>query len=437
MSAFVRTMPLMDTVTALQCGELSLAAHIEEVCDRIDVVEPEIAALVPEDGRRARLLRDAAALEARWPDPSERPPLYGVLVGVKDIFHAEGFVTRAGSKLPPELFAGPEATSVRLVKDAGALILGKTVTTEFAGFAQNGTRNPHNPEHTPGGSSSGSAAAVAAGYCPMAFGSQTVGSVIRPAAFCGVVGFKPSYGRIPIDGVVPYSPSVDTVGMFTQDVAGMQVVASELCRNWQPVGSDRLPVLGIPEGAYLKQASPEGLAAFEQQVVALETDGYVVKRVQALADIADIDRLHRWMTNAEAASFHRHWLAEYGHLYRDKMREVLEAGLDVTPEQLEEGRASRAATRGVLESLMDTHGLDLWICPAAPGPAPRGIESTGDPAMNLVWTHVGMPALSLPVGFADNGLPVGLQVVGRLGADEQLLRWAEQIVNAAKDANPS
>ncbi|HUG15189.1 MAG TPA: amidase [Thermomicrobiales bacterium] len=427
MSALTHPARLSNIVFALRNGELRLADYIAEVCDRIEAVEPEIAALLPDPDRRERLLREAAVLERRWPYPDARPMLYGALVGVKDIFHADGFVTRAGTKLPPELFAGSEATSVRLVKDAGALVLGKAVTTEFAGFAQNGTRNPHNPAHTPGGSSSGSAAAVAAGYCPLAFGSQTVGSVIRPAAFCGVVGFKPTYGRIPIDGVIPYSPSVDTVGMFTQDVAGMCLAAEVLCRDWQPVGSGRRPVLGVPDGAYLQQASPQGLRAFEQQVAALQSAGYIVKRVRALDDIAEIDRRHRWMTNAEAARFHESWLDEYRDVYRDEMREVLVAGLATTPEQVEEGRAGRLATRQTLKDLMDEHGLDLWICPPAPGPAPHGIESTGNPMMNLVWTHAGLPALSVPAGKAANGLPLGLQIVGRFNADEALLGWSEDI----------
>jgi Asp-tRNA(Asn)/Glu-tRNA(Gln) amidotransferase A subunit family amidase len=428
-NSLVRATPLTEFVSATRSGELSLAEHIAETCDRIDAIEPEIAALIPEAGRRERLLREAAELERRFPAPGARPALFGVLVGVKDIFHVDGFVTRAGTKSPPELFAGPEATCVRMVKAAGALVLGKAVTTEFAGFAQNGTRNPHNPAHTPGGSSSGSAAAVAAGYCPMAFGSQTVGSVIRPAAFCGVVGFKPSYGRIPIEGVVPYSPSVDTVGMFTQDVAGMQIVASVLCRDWQPRRFDDRPVLGVPDGAYLRQASPEGLEAFERQAAILEETGYVVRRVAALDDIAEIEQRHRWMTNAEAAEYHAGWYEEYVDLYREKTREVLELGRRVTPEQLEQGRVSRNATRQSLEALMDDHGIDLWICPAAPGPAPEGIESTGDPAMNLVWTHVGLPAISIPAGYAANGLPLGLQVVGRFNADEQLLGWADGIAS--------
>jgi Asp-tRNA(Asn)/Glu-tRNA(Gln) amidotransferase A subunit family amidase len=422
--------PLAPTIAALRSGERSLAGYIEEVCQRIEAVEPHIAALLPEPGRRERLLREARELEARYPDPASRPPLFGALVGVKDIIHVEGFVTRAGSAVPPELFAGPEAACIAPLRAAGALILGKTVTTEFAGFEQNGTRNPHNPAHTPGGSSSGSAAAVAAGYCPLALGSQTVGSVIRPAAFCGVVGYKPTYDRIPTRGIVYYSESVDTVGLFTQDVAGMALAASVLCREWRSATPERRPVLAVPEGAYLQQASEEGLAALARQIATLEGAEYTVKHIPALDDIAAIAERHGWMNQAEAAAVHRDWYAAHAEKYRPVTKSVIEAGMAITPEQLQMGRESRARVRQQLEGLMDEHGVDLWVCPPAPGPAPEGIASTGNPAMNLPWTHTGMPAVTVPAGRAANGLPLGLQCVARSGADESLLAWAAPIADA-------
>ncbi|MDQ6601238.1 MAG: amidase, partial [Chloroflexota bacterium] len=285
---YVAPAPLATAAADLRSGALPLDQYINEKCAWLESADAEVHALLPEANRRRRLLGEAEELERRWPDPASRPPLFGVLVGVKDIYHVEGFVTRAGSAVPPELFAGSEAAVVGLLRDAGALILGKTVTTEFAGFEQNGTRNPHNLGHTPGGSSSGSAAAVAAGFCQLALGSQTVGSVIRPAAFCGVVGFKPTYDRIPTAGIVYYSQSVDHVGLFTQDVAGMEIAASVLCHDWKPATASGKPVLGVPDGAYLAQASPEGLAAFARQIVSLQEAGYTVKRVPALDDIAAI-----------------------------------------------------------------------------------------------------------------------------------------------------
>lgn len=422
--------PLAAAAADLRSGALPLDQYISEKCAWLESADAHVHALLPEVNRRRRLLREAEELERRWPDPASRPPLYGVLVGVKDIYHVAGFVTRAGSEVPPDLFAGPEAAVIGLLRAAGALILGKTVTTEFAGFEQNGTRNPHNLGYTPGGSSSGSAAAVAAGFCQLALGSQTVGSVIRPAAFCGVVGFKPTYDRIPTAGIVYYSQSVDHVGLFTQDVAGMAVAASVVCRDWQPATVDGKPVLGVPEGAYLAQASPEGLAAFEQQIALLERAGYIVKRVPALDDIAAITERHNAMTAAEMAAVHANWFPEHEAKYRPVTAETFRRGQHVTPEQLAEGRASRMRVRARLQSLMDAEGIDLWICPPAPGPAPEGIASTGSPAMNLPWTHTGMPAITVPAGQAENGLPLGCQCVARADADEQLLAWAAPIASA-------
>ncbi len=215
---FIHPAPLAPIVSALRSGELDLQRYIDETCDRIDALEPQLQALLPEPDRRQRLHNEATALQQQWPEPGNRPPLYGVLTGIKDVFRVDGFPTHAGSQLPPELFTGPEATCVTRLRNAGVLILGKTVTTEFAWAEPGPTRNPHHLEHTPGGSSSGSAAAVAAGFCSLALGTQTIGSTIRPASFCGIVGFKPSYGRIPTDGLILFSKSVDTVGIFTQDV---------------------------------------------------------------------------------------------------------------------------------------------------------------------------------------------------------------------------
>lgn len=420
--------PLAKTAAGLRSGRRDLMTYIDEICDRIDAVEPQVQALLPEPDRRVRLKKEAAALQARFPDPAERPPLYGIPVGVKDIFHAEGFPTKAGSRLSPELFVGPEAACVSAVRQAGALILGKTVTTEFAFFAPGPTRNPHNLDHTPGGSSSGSAAAVAAGFCPVAFGTQTIGSVIRPAAFCGVVGYKPSFGRIATAGVIPFSESADHIGLFTQDVEGMRLAASVLCRDWQADTADQepdtLPVLGVPEGSYVAQASPEGQEAFEAQLSTLEAAGYTIRRVPALADIEAINRRHRQMIAAEFALVHAEWFAQYEELYRPSTADLIREGQQVTIGALAEARLGRGRLRGELERLMEQHGIDVWVSPAAPGPAPEGIESTGNPIMNFPWTHAGLPTVSLPAGRAENGLPLGLQCSARFMTDEHLLAWA-------------
>jgi Asp-tRNA(Asn)/Glu-tRNA(Gln) amidotransferase A subunit family amidase len=347
---------------------------------------------------------------------------------VKDIFRVDGLPTRAGSDLPAAALAGPEAAVVSALKDAGAIVLGKTVTTEFAYYDPGPTRNPHDPDHTPGGSSSGSAAAVAAGLCPLALGTQTVGSTMRPAAFCGIVGFKPSLDRIPLDGVIPFSYSADHVGLFTQDVAGMRRAAGVVCPAWEPteVGT---PTLGVPADPYLEQATDAGLAAFEQQVNRLKAAGYDVRRVDVLSDIESINERHTDLITAEAALVHGEWYDAYTDSYREHMVELLEDGNEITAGRIAESRASQGELRERLAERMTATGVDLWISPAAPGPAPEGIDDTGDPVMNVPWTHSGVPTVSLPAGEVD-GLPVGLQVAARFGADERLLAWSSELLEA-------
>src|SRR5579883_2649279 len=434
---FIHPAPLAPIVSALRSGELDLQRYIDETCDRIDALEPQLQALLPEPDRRQRLHNEATALQQQWPEPGNRPPLYGVLTGIKDVFRVDGFPTHAGSQLPPELFTGPEATCVTRLRNAGVLILGKTVTTEFAWAEPGPTRNPHHLEYTPGGSSSGSAAAVAAGFCPLALGTQTIGSTIRPAAFCGVIGFKPSFGRISTLGLIKCAESVDTVGFFTQDVAGAMLVASLLCKDWQAVSvpeSATLPVLGVPDGPYLAQASPEGLAAFEKQLSLLTSTGYLVRRVTVMQDIEAINARHMRMVAAEMSQVHADWFARYAPLYGRRTAEAIREGQGVSAEELAECRAGRLLLRQELERVMQQNEIDLWVCPSAPGPAPEGITTTGSSIMNLPWTHAGLPAISLPAGRAENGLPLGFQCVGAYMNDERVLTWAGKLGEILKDA---
>ncbi|NOZ48790.1 MAG: amidase [Chloroflexi bacterium] len=424
---FVHPTSLAKTAASLRSGELDLLAYYTRLLDHIDAVEPHVQAFIPEPDRRQRLMAAAEALLARYPTPTERPPLFGIPLGVKDIIQVEGFITRAGSQLPPDELTGPEAESVRLLRATGALVVGKTVTTEFAYFAPGPTRNPHNLAHTPGGSSSGSAASVAAGMALLTMGTQTIGSVIRPAAFCGIVGYKPTYGCITTSGLLYFSRSADHIGLFTYDVAGMSLAASVVCGHWQPNHPPHKPVLAIPQGPYLQQAAPEALHALAQQVQQLEDAGFTIQRIPLLADIAEMNQNHGLLIAAEFAKEHAKWFAEFGHLYRPRTAALIRKGQQADPDQVEEIRSAQAIHRQEIEHVMDVHGIDLWICPAAPGPAPAGIDSTGDPIMNLPWTYMGLPAVTVPAGFAANGLPLGLQLVGHWQADEMLLAWAEDI----------
>ncbi len=424
-------LPLLATVQDLRADRLSLVHHIHALCDRMRQVEPVIHAFLPENRRRERLIEEAVELLNSYPEADGRPPLFGALLGVKDIFRVDGFPTQAGSRLPAELFDGPEAWVVTRLRQAGCLVAGKTVTTEFAYFHPGPTRNPRHPGHTPGGSSSGSAAAVAAGLCPLALGTQTIGSVIRPAAYCGIVGFKPSYDRIPTAGLLPLSPSLDHVGLFTQDTPGMALAASAVCRDWRPDAvqsrSAELPVLAIPVGPYLERASAEALDRFRGQMERLAHQGVQVVEAPFLEDFPALETRHRRLMAAEAAQVHAGWFARYDDRYSQAMQALIHQGRQVPPAEVEAARAGRLALRQAVAQALEAAGADLWACPAATGPAPQGIDSTGDPSMNLPWTHAGVPAITLPAEELPGGLSLGLQLVAPFGRDEELLGWATRL----------
>jgi len=384
---------------------------------RIEQADAPIRSLMPEPGRAERVERAIATA----PDG----PLHGLVIGVKDIFHVDGLPTTAGSTVPVEALAGPEAAAVSLLRDAGAVVLGKTVSTEFALFEPGPTCNPRNLRHTPGGSSSGSAAAVAAGHCPLALGSQTIGSVIRPAAFCGVVGYKASYGRISTAGVIPLAESFDTVGLLASSVAWIDRAAAILCAGWRRGVVDYLPVLGVPDGPYLKQASDEALRVL---------DGLAARRVPLFDDIEALNAAHTRLLSFEMARHHARWFPRFADRYRPRTAGAIRSGLSVADDDAAQIRAGRANLRAAIHAAMDASGVDLWVCPAAAGPAPEGLESAGDPSMQLPWTHAGLPVVTLPWRTAANGLPLGLQIVARFMDDERLLAWAAQLSGSAISA---
>ncbi len=404
-----------------------------ELKQRFARIEPELLAFLPEPDRFGRLEREFNQLERQFPDPQRRPPLYGLPVGVKDILRVVGFETHAGSKLPAQALMGGEAESVRQLREAGALVLGKTVTTEFAYFAPGPTRNPHNPQHTPGGSSSGSAAAVGAGLAPLALGTQTIGSINRPAAFCGVVGFKPSYARISTAGVIPLSPSLDHIGYFTADAAGAAAIAPILLADWSAAGPIDQPTLGVPVGPYLDRASDSGRQNFESALGKLRHAGLEVREVPAMADYDQIAERHRLILAAEAAEVHREWFQAYGELYDPKTAELIRTGQAISAAELETARSGRDRLRQELQVLMQQQGVDLWISPSAPGVAPEGLASTGDPSMNLPWTHAGLPTITLTSGWSPGGLPFGIQLTAGWQRDEFLLGCA-QLIEPSLDA---
>jgi Asp-tRNA(Asn)/Glu-tRNA(Gln) amidotransferase A subunit family amidase len=415
-------------IESLRSGELALPEYLAQLQAWFLEREPSVLAFVPEGNRFERLQREAEALLSRFPDPENRPSLFGMVVGVKDNIHVDGFITRAGTRLPVAEIQGSEAESITKLKNAGALILGKTVTTEFAYFEPGPTRNPYNPEHTPGGSSSGSAAAVGAGLCPLALGTQTIGSVIRPAAYCGAVAFKATYDRVSRSGVIPLSPSLDHVGLFAQDISTAKRVAASLCTDWdEPILLNREPILGIPEGPYLESASDSALAHFNTTCDSLSDAGYPLRRMRFLDNIEEVRARHDVIMAADAARVHETWFEKYQSLYSSKLSELIRRGQSVTDSQLQDALRARDLFRAEMTQAMYENNIDLWISPPSIGPAPKGLDNTGDPAMNLPWTQAGFPAVNIPVGKGPDGLPLGLQVTGKWNMDEELLVWAEDI----------
>ena len=387
-----------------------------DAVDRLEAIDPTILAFHPEPDVRGRLARQSLP----------EGPLHGLPLGVKDLYRVDGLPTTAGSALPPELFDGEQSWVVSLLRDAGAFVLGKTAMDEFGFSEQPPTRNPRDLSRTPDGSSSGSAAAVAAGICSVALGSQSLHSTIGPAAYCGVVGYKPSYDRWPFDGV-PMSPSFDTLGILGVDVQAVTEVASVL-PGWDsdPV---RRPVLGVPHVWGKIKLHTEGWTAFARHVRALRTAGYEVRssEVPWNEDIFGWSSVITDLVLAEMADVHRDWFGRYRELYRPMTVQAIERGLTVASSRLAECKERRRAFIDELEAATASMEIDCWICPSSGSVAPPLEGSGRDTWLTRFWSFSGWPLASVPLFDGEGGLPLGVQLAAPLGRDEELLQWAAEI----------
>jgi len=430
-----------DAARAIRDGVLSSEELVQACLERIREIEPRLQAWAFRD-------EQYALAQARAADDLKRQglpigPLHGVPVGVKDIFDTADMPTEYGSVLYAGRTPSRDAAAVAMLRAAGAVIIGKTVTTEFATQAPGKTRNPHDPERTPGGSSSGSAAAVAAGMVPLAIGSQTNGSVIRPAAFCGVLGFKPTHGLIPRHGMLTLSRTLDQVGVFARTVHDLALLAGQLVgydeRDPDTRPRARIPFAEVaaeepplpPMFAFVKtphweRADEETKEAFGELIEHL---GDRVEEVELFPSAAEAWQWHQTIMEAEmAANLEREWKEG-----RDRLSDSLRA-------QLERGREVRAVDyqravariRPIHESFVELfeQRYDAILTPAAPGTAPKDLASTGDPSFCTLWTLCGMPAVSLPLLQGTNGLPLGVQLVGPRDGDARLLRTARWLAAA-------
>mgnify|MGYP006279425843 CR=1 FL=1 len=408
---------------------------VNTLCDKIEKQDRYIEAFIKEENRKSRLLKAIKAVYSRPKANFNRLRLPVVPVAVKDIFHVKNFSTKAGSLLPADVLTGKEAEVVTKLKNEGTVVLGKTVTTEFAYFHPGPTKNPHNLAHTPGGSSSGSAAAVAAGFTPLALGTQTIGSISRPAAYCGVIGFKPSYARISTKGVIPFSTSVDHVGFFTSDFTGSKIIAGILCNNWQekPEQDNTSIRFGLPDENYLQQADSQILSEFDIIIKKLKKQGFRVKKTALFSDIKEINYLHHQLIAKEFAEVHKKNFSKYKNLYRPKTAQLIQKGAKVNAKVYQKAKQGRWELRRKITELMNINEIDIWLSPAATSTAPRGLGSTGDPAMNLPWTYSGLPTLAIPLGTV-NKLPFGLQFAAAYGNDEQLYEKIEKFLKQLNES---
>ncbi len=410
----------------IEAGDLTPRAVVDMCAEAIAAREGEIGAFTALDIEGAR--RDADSLAAM--------PLRGLPVGMKDIFDTVDFPTAYGSPIYAGHRPKADAAMVMAVRRAGGVILGKTVTTEFASLQPAGTRNPHNPAHTPGGSSSGSAAAIAAGMLPIAFGSQTGGSVIRPAAFCGVAGYKPSFRLLPTIGMKAFSWSLDTIGVFgagVEDVAF--AAAASTGRDLRIDGpAPNAPSIALVRTQQWPEASADMQAAVEHAARAAEAAGARVTELVLPEIFDEAIRCHGIVQDHEA---YRALAYEYDR-HRDRLGPVLAAQLakaaTITTDQYDEARRTARRARQTFADLMAK--TDVILTPSAPGAAPHGLGGTGLPTFNRLWTLLGPPCISVP-GLADgSGLPLGVQVVGRFARDKVALAAARFVENALARAQP-
>lgn len=420
----------------LASGDLSAVALVEACIARIAEREAEVEAWVWFDPDAAR--SQAKRLDDLRKSGAPIGALHGLPVGVKDVIDTAGIPTQNGCPVDAGRVPENDALVVQRLKAAGAIVLGKTVTTELAFLHPNKTRNPVNPGHTPGGSSSGSAAAVAAGMVPLAIGTQTGGSVVRPASFCGVTGFKPSFNAIPRQGTLLQSHSLDTLGVFAKDPVGAALLTDALCDS-QPVGSvieaartgrktpPRLAVVDLPESARM---DPNARASLDRLTERL---GDRVTK-DALPDIFQDVAAHRAILNTAEMGIHfRRYIADGAPPIAAATRSAIEEGQKISALEYLEARAVQRALRGSLEPIFAKY--DAILCPAALGPAPKGLSSTGDSIFNGLWTMAGTPAITLPLLQTPDGLPVGVQLVGPFGGDAALVataRWVWDWAHASQ-----
>jgi Asp-tRNA(Asn)/Glu-tRNA(Gln) amidotransferase A subunit family amidase len=391
-----------------------LRQFVEWLEARARTPEELLAMCLERIAARDWLLR--AWVEVAPQPPLDKGPLTGIPFGAKDNYETRGLATEYGSPLYSGRKGADDAALVTELRKRGAALVGKTQTTAFAYFDPALTRNPHNSAHTPGGSSSGSAAAVAAGMVPFALGTQTLGSVLRPASFCGVVGFKPSAGLLPLDGVLPFAPSLDTAGLFTQTADDMQML-------WTRMGhAEASPKSSLAVPSLMPGVDPRMEAAFRRTVERLEPH-FTFNILEMPKRFAELAPAVKIVSTYEGARTHEARWREHGDAIGLKLAELVKQGLRIPADEYRAALTAVAEIKREMSRVFSNY--PVLVTPSAPGGAPEGLESTGDPVMNLTWTALGVPSISVPMPTL--GMPLGLQLVSESGTDDALVALAVEV----------
>jgi Asp-tRNA(Asn)/Glu-tRNA(Gln) amidotransferase A subunit family amidase len=422
---------LREAAQRIRSARLTPSDYMKGLLARIDRLENDVQAWQWLDrGRAIGLATRVDQADSHW---RAAHPLHGVPVGVKDNFYTAGIPTEMGCRLYAGYVPQESAELVTRLESVGAIMLGKTVTTEAAFMVPAKTRNPWNPRHTPGGSSSGSAAAVAVGMVPAALGTQTNGSVIRPAAFCGIVGYKPSDGMLSARGIMPFSPLLDQPGVFARNVADAAFLASSLTVHRAAIAPDVTALRSAPKLAAVRSpvwylAQPEQRTQFDADIDRLRQAGASVDIVEIAGEFDKAHKIHRTIMLFEAARASRKVRAQYRGGFSDYLNNALDEGELILDAVYREASKQRTQLQHSLAHFFD-RGYSAIITPPAPGEAPPTLEITGDPRFCTIWTLTGVPAITIPTGKGPNGLPLGLQLVGAAEEENYLLAtaaWCEK-----------
>ncbi len=432
---------IAGTARRLRSGETTCEQVVRSCLDRIDEREDEVHAWVAVD--RTGAMTQAVLLDVELQTGRDRGPLHGIPIGVKDIITVQGLPTNCGMTDWKWNTPSLDAAVVTHLRKAGAIILGKTVSTPFAWIDPPVTRNPWNLERTPGGSSSGSAAAVACGMCLAALGTQTGGSITRPAAFCGVAGMKPTFGSIDSDGIFPLATSLDHPGFIARSVADLRLLF-EACRRtdlpaeqeapWVRGAVDR-PRLSRLRGLFLSLASPDMESALNSALDSLSDAGVELDRWGELPDHELLLRHHRLIMASEAAAIHNDLGEARPRDYPPQIAELLNYGNEALAADYLCARKQQTAHGFTMDRVL--RSVDALITPAAPSAAPDP-STTGNPVFNSPWSLLGVPTVSFPIGLSADGLPLAVQLIGRARFDLHLLRtaqWCETVIRSANRAS--